>query len=49
MKTFEDFLKEQHAKEYHGTDDEMYDAYEAWVVELEMEELMKIILWIVFS
>lgn len=35
----EDILKEAHAKDYHGTDDDMPDAYEAWIENLTLEEL----------
>ena len=28
--TFEEFLREKHAKDYHGTDDDMVDAFEEW-------------------
>ncbi len=37
---FEDFLKEEHAEDYHGTDDDMPDAFEAWVERLTMDELV---------
>lgn len=38
--TFEDFLQEKHAENYNGTDDDMPDAYEAWVCELDLEEVI---------
>ena len=37
MKTFEDFLKDWHAKYYTGTDDNMPDAYEGWLEDLEID------------
>jgi len=40
-KRFEDYLKEVHAKNYHGTDDNMPDAFEAWVSELEVGDVIK--------
>ena len=39
----EDKLKEEHAKDYHGCDDDMPDDYEDWLVNLSAEELKKII------
>jgi hypothetical protein len=38
---FEEFLKEQHAKDYHGTDDDMPDAYEAWLEQLGLDEIIQ--------
>lgn len=35
----EDVLKEAHAKDYHGTDDDMPDAYEGWLENRSLEEL----------
>lgn len=37
---FEDFLKERHAKDYHGTDDDMPDSFEKYLCELNIETLM---------
>jgi hypothetical protein len=37
---FEDFLKEGYAKDYKGTDDDMPDAFDEWVSDLEGEELI---------
>lgn len=34
-KTFEDFLKNEHAKEYHGTDDDMPDAFDHWLEDAQ--------------
>ncbi len=36
--TFEDFLMEQHGKDYVGTDDMMPDAYNDWIVNLSFDE-----------
>jgi epoxyqueuosine reductase QueG len=38
--TFEDFLQDIHAAGYHGTDDDMPDAYEHWVCSLDGQEIM---------
>ncbi len=40
LEGFEDFLREEHSKEYAGTDDEMQDDYEAWLTNLDNEELI---------
>lgn len=37
---FEEYLKEQHAKSYHGTDDAMLDAFRNWLANLDTEEIM---------
>lgn len=37
---FEDFLKEWHMKDYHGTDDDAPDAFEHWLSELEIGDLL---------
>jgi hypothetical protein len=39
---FEEFLKEQHAEDYHGTDDDMPDAYEKWFCELDIDYLIQL-------
>ena len=39
----EDKLKEAHAKEYHGTDDDMPDAFESWLEDLWLDELKTIL------
>lgn len=39
-KTFEEFLGEQHAKDYAGLDDDMQDDYEQWLANLDVEELI---------
>lgn len=38
--TFEDFLKEQHGKDYIGCDDDMPDDFDSWVSELDSQEVM---------
>lgn len=37
---FEDFLKEKHAENYMGTDDNMPDSFERWLENLEAQELI---------
>ena len=38
----EETLKAEHAKEYHGTDDDMPDEYENWLMELPLDSLKTI-------
>ena len=35
--TFEDFLKGRHSEDYHGTDDDMPDAFEGWLRDLDVD------------
>lgn len=37
---FEDFLKEKHAEDYHGTDDDMSDAFDAWLTDMQVDDLI---------
>jgi hypothetical protein len=37
---FEEFLKEWHAEDYIGTDDDMPEAFDAWLESLEPQTLM---------
>ena len=37
-KTFEDFLMEQHAREYIGTKDAMVDDFSDWLCDLGIDE-----------
>ncbi len=39
----EDKLKEAHAKDYIGTDDDMPDSYEGFLEDLDLDELKKIL------
>lgn|SRR3990167_8810946 len=39
----EEKLKEAHAKDYHGLDDEMPDAYDSWLTDLDLDEMKKIL------
>jgi len=38
---FENFLKEEFAKNYINIDDDMPDAFEAWLQELDIDELIE--------
>ena len=38
--TFEDFLKDRHANDYCGLDDDMPDAFDSWVGELDVQEVI---------
>ena len=40
MKTFEEYLREVHAEDYHGTDDNMPDAFDAWLAEKNGNDLI---------
>ena len=40
-KSFEDYLQAQHAKDYHGLDDEMPDAFDGWLTNLDGEMYIK--------
>lgn len=37
----EEILKDIHALDYHGTDDDMPDAYENWLADLTSQEIKK--------
>lgn len=41
MKTFEDYLQNTHAQDYHGTKDDMPDAYERWLCDLDVAEVVE--------
>jgi len=38
---FESYLMEKHAEDYHGTDDDMPDAFDAWLMELHADDFIK--------
>lgn len=40
--TFEEFLKEEHAKHYYGTDDNMPDAFDHWLSCLDSNDVMEL-------
>ena len=37
---FEEYLKEVHAKQYMGTDDDMSDDFERWLGDMDHEEII---------
>ena len=39
-KTFEDYLQDKHADHYHGFDDDMPEAFDQWISELEKESII---------
>ena len=39
--TFQDFLAEKHAKEYHGLDDDMSDDFNNWLTDLQIDEVIE--------
>ena len=41
MDTFENYLREVHAKSYQGTDDSMPDAFEAWLAEKTVGDIIE--------
>lgn len=43
MKTFENYLRNLHAKEYHGTDDAMPDAFERWLEQFEVADILDLV------
>lgn len=38
---FEDFLKDKHAEDYIGLDDDMSDDFEAWLMALSAERWLE--------
>ena len=38
--SFEDYLKDRHASNYMGTDDDMPDASDNWMANLDIEEVI---------
>ncbi len=38
--TFEDYLKDVHAENYTGTDDDMPDSFDTWLTELQVDTLI---------
>lgn len=39
----EEFLKEKHAEQYTGLDDDMSDAFDNWMMDLDVDE------WIMYG
>jgi hypothetical protein len=40
MKNFEDYLIEIHANQYVGLDDDMPDAFDAWLCDMDRDDLI---------
>jgi len=40
MKTFEEYLQEIHAQDYHGTDDDMPDSFDEWLTDLQVDDVI---------
>lgn len=39
-KPFEEYLKDKHAEDYHGLDDEMGESFDNWVGNLDCDSLI---------
>ena len=39
--TFEQFLRNIHADNYHGTDDDMSDSFDKWLTDLQADDFIK--------
>lgn len=39
---FGDWLREWHMRDYQGTDDDAPDAFDAWVSEMNVDDLIKL-------
>lgn len=39
--TFEDYLRDQHAEDYIGLDDDMADAFEDWLSGLDVSDVIQ--------
>jgi hypothetical protein len=37
---FEDFLRDKHAEKYHGLDDDMSDAFEDWLTNIDVQDVI---------
>jgi len=42
LRLVEDFLRAEHAKDYHGCDDDMPDAFEEWIDNLEPDDWIEL-------
>ena len=38
---FEEYLKEVHAKDYMGTDDDMPDAFDEWIIDQRPDDMIQ--------
>ncbi len=43
MKTFENYLQDLHAKDYHGTDDDMPDDFERWLEQFDVADILDMV------
>ena len=43
MKTFENYLRDLHAKDYEGYDDDMPDAYEKWLEQFDVPQILDLV------
>ena len=43
MFSFEDYLKQLHAKGYTGTDDDMPDAFESWLALFDVNDILELV------
>lgn len=41
QQTFEEYLRDRHAAQYHGTDDDMSDDFDGWLVNLEIDKVIE--------
>lgn len=41
QQTFEEYLQDRHAVQYHGTDDDMPDDFDQWVSELDPNKVIE--------
>lgn len=41
MKNFTEYLQNIHAEDYHGVDDDMPDAFDNWLSELEVDDIIE--------
>lgn len=39
--TFEEYLKDIHGDDYCGTDDDMPDRFESWLVDLQIDDVIE--------
>ena len=39
-KNFQDFLHEKHSENYHGTDDDMPEAFEGWLEDTSVDTII---------
>ncbi len=41
--TFEDFLMELHAKDYHGVDDDMPNDFDNWLEQFDVMDILELV------